>query len=264
MRLRLRFTKLGKVRFISHRDVARVWERVLRRAGVPVAITEGFSPRPKVHFGLALSTGHESLGEYLDVDLHPDATAPALEPLAEQLSDLLPPGMEVEAIAEVDRRATSLQQAVTSCTWLYALPDAEPGWLSEQADRLLGADELPVTRTRKGKTVHDDLRPAVVSLEALERLDIRTTDRHPEFPSQGPFLRTELSTQPRGVRPQELLDVFDRPLRAQRTVRLHQWITLDGARHEPLLAATRAPHVTGPPTLAAAETAEDIAGVRAS
>ena len=54
MRVRLRFTKQGKVRFTSHRDVARTWERVLRRAGLPVASTEGFSPRPKVHFGLAL------------------------------------------------------------------------------------------------------------------------------------------------------------------------------------------------------------------
>ena len=60
MRLRVRYTKLGKVRFISHRDTARAWERAIRRAELPVAYTEGFSPRPKVHFGLALSNGHES------------------------------------------------------------------------------------------------------------------------------------------------------------------------------------------------------------
>ncbi|MGZ4693054.1 MAG: TIGR03936 family radical SAM-associated protein, partial [Acidimicrobiales bacterium] len=68
MRVRFRFSKLGKIRFTSHRDVARLWERALRRAELPVALTEGFSPRPKVHFGLALSTSHESWGEYLDVD----------------------------------------------------------------------------------------------------------------------------------------------------------------------------------------------------
>ena len=66
-RVRLRFSKLGKVRWTSHRDVARMWERALRRAEVRVAYSEGFSPRPKLAFGLALSTGHESLGEYLDV-----------------------------------------------------------------------------------------------------------------------------------------------------------------------------------------------------
>ena len=65
MRLRVRFVKLGRVRFTSHRDVARMWERAVRRIGLPVARTEGFSPRPKLAFGLALSTGHESLAEYL-------------------------------------------------------------------------------------------------------------------------------------------------------------------------------------------------------
>src|SRR6478672_6634244 len=69
MKVRIRFSKLGKIRFTSHRDVARIWERALRRAAVPVAYTEGFSPHPKLSFGLALSTGHESLGEYLDVDM---------------------------------------------------------------------------------------------------------------------------------------------------------------------------------------------------
>ena len=56
MRIRARFAKRGKVRFTSHRDLARIWERVLRRAALPVARSEGFSPRPKLHFGLALST----------------------------------------------------------------------------------------------------------------------------------------------------------------------------------------------------------------
>ena len=57
MRIRLRFRKQGKVRFTSHRDVARMWERALRRLQLPVAYTEGFSPRPKLSFGLALPTG---------------------------------------------------------------------------------------------------------------------------------------------------------------------------------------------------------------
>src|SRR5436305_54477 len=135
MRIRLRFAKLGKVRFTSHRDVARMWERALRRASLPVAYTEGFSPRPKLHFGLALGTGHESLGEYLDIDLRPDlrpdlspdrlagfdvdgadevgvdgggdaetvAEALDLERDALRLSEALPEGIDVTALAVVDR-----------------------------------------------------------------------------------------------------------------------------------------------------------------
>ncbi|MGH9152349.1 MAG: TIGR03936 family radical SAM-associated protein, partial [Acidimicrobiales bacterium] len=69
MRLRFRFSKLGKVRWTSHRDVARMWERAFRRVELRLAYTQGFSPRPRVSFGLALPTGAESVAEYLDVEV---------------------------------------------------------------------------------------------------------------------------------------------------------------------------------------------------
>ena len=67
--VRVRYAKRGKVRWISHRDVARAFERALRIEQLPLAFTLGFSPRPKVSFGLALSTGYESDAEYLDLEL---------------------------------------------------------------------------------------------------------------------------------------------------------------------------------------------------
>ena len=75
MKLRIRYQKLGKVRFTSHRDAARIWERAIRRTGFPVAYSEGFSPRPRLSFGLALSTGHESLADYLDITVDPERAA---------------------------------------------------------------------------------------------------------------------------------------------------------------------------------------------
>ena len=68
-RVRFRFSKMGKIRFTSHRDVARMWERALRRSRLPVALSQGFSPHPLLSFGLALPTGCESYGEYLDARL---------------------------------------------------------------------------------------------------------------------------------------------------------------------------------------------------
>src|SRR5690606_21676527 len=113
-RIRIRFSKLGKVRFTSHRDVARIWERALRRADLPIAYTEGFAPRPKLSFGLALSTGHESLGEYVDVAF-PEGEVPVdLERLPELLSPALPAGIEVQTVQALQAGAPSLQQAVTS------------------------------------------------------------------------------------------------------------------------------------------------------
>ena len=141
-----------------------MWERALRRAELPVARTQGFSPRPKVHFGLALPTGHESLGEYLDVDLAPVEGLPDVDGLPARLSPLLPDGVEVEAAVEIDPRGSSLQQAVTSCGWWLDVPDVSPSDLAAEVARLLATERLPVTRERKGRPVTDDLRPGILDL----------------------------------------------------------------------------------------------------
>jgi radical SAM-linked protein len=106
MRIRFRFSKLGRIRFTSQRDVARMWERALRRARLPLAYTEGFSPRPQLSFGLALPTGAESLAEYLDVALDADRAAEAgidAAQLPAALNPLLPEGIEIEDAVVVER-----------------------------------------------------------------------------------------------------------------------------------------------------------------
>src|SRR5579862_8092945 len=90
--VRLRYAKRGKVRWISHRDVARALERAFRVAQLPLAFSEGFSPRPKVSFGLALSTGHESDAEYVDLVF---AEEVELETLPARLTPALPDGIAV-------------------------------------------------------------------------------------------------------------------------------------------------------------------------
>ena len=91
MRVRVRFNKLGKVRWTSHRDVARMWERAFRRVQLPLAYSGGFAPRPKVSFGLALPTGGESECEYLDVELA-DGAVVDVAVLPGRLSGALPVG----------------------------------------------------------------------------------------------------------------------------------------------------------------------------
>src|SRR5690348_10078673 len=96
--VRLRYTKRGKVRWISHRDVARALERAFRVAQLPLAFTEGFSPRPKVSFGLALSTGHESDAEYIDLVFAQEID---LDALPGRLTASLPDGIAV--VGEIGR-----------------------------------------------------------------------------------------------------------------------------------------------------------------
>jgi radical SAM-linked protein len=258
MRIRLRFTKLGKIRFTSQRDVARMWERALRRAELPLAYTAGFSPRPQLSFGLALPTGCESLAEYLDVVLdeqRPETAGVEVSALPALLTDLLPEGIDVEVAAPVDRRADSLQQQVTSCSWTMRVSGVSHRQLEGQVASLLAAPTVPIVRERKGREELDDLRPSVLALAVSDDPTPGSDPVGPERPSSVGVV-AELATQPRGVRPVELVrglvavsgtppegrsvggtldagsnvgtPVLDRACRTQ------QWIERDGARQEPL------------------------------
>lgn len=220
--IRLRYRKVGKVRFLGHRDVARVLERAIRRAGLPIRYSEGFAPRPRISFGLALSTGYESEAEYLDLAL----TGPQEpESVPAMVNETLPEGLEVTAVVELAPRALSLQQAVTSCTWELTLVDTNVDTVSSAVARALEAQHLPAVRERKGRQVTDDLRPLVRAL---------TVDG-PD--GGGVRLLAELGTQPRAVRPAELAAVLDPPPNLGSVRRLQQWIYADGARLDPLEAA---------------------------
>jgi radical SAM-linked protein len=237
--VRVRFAKRGKVRFISHRDVARAFERAFRIEQLQLAFTEGFSPRPKVSFGLALSVGHESDAEYLDVELtEPVDTAS----LAERLTPALPEGMPATGAARLIERAPALQESITEVQYRLATIDGrgQPvpvGVLGAAASGALASDELQVARVRKGKESVDDIRPVLRSIELAHDGDT-------------PVLELTLLTQPRGARPREVLDALDQftsatgggiGLAEHRVTRTSQWIERGGARLEPLEADAFAP-----------------------
>ena len=272
MRLRIRFSKIGKIRFTSHRDTARIWERGLRRAGLPVAYSEGFTPRPRISFGLALPTGYESEAEYLDVELAEEAAglsglgidgidgeaagsglgidgeaaglsglgavgeagwlsglgadgeAAGLSGLAGALTEAVPAGITVLAAAGIDRAGPSLQEAVTSCTWRIDVDGVDEEAAAAAAARALDAGEILITRERKGRTVTDDIRSQIVSLDTTS-----TT-------ADGIRLIAELGTKPRALRPSELLAGLDPSPRELRVRRLRQWIRTGSEQREPLEA----------------------------
>lgn len=242
MRIRVKFTKTGKIRWTSHRDVARMWERAFRRTDLPLAYSVGFSPRPKVSFGLALSTGHESLAEYLDLELDPARSdGLAVDELPLRLTAALPDGIDVVDAAVIGDRRGSLQHEVTSSTFEVIVAGATVEEVDAYVAAAVAADAIVITRTRKGTAVEDDVRPAILSVDVLDEVegdDGRTCVR----------FRAELATQPRGLRPAELLIALspaDRPLEEVRVRRTNQWISRDdGARAEPL------DEVPGPPDAA--------------
>jgi len=224
--VRLRYTKLGKVRWISHRDVARALERSFRVAQLPLAFTEGFSPRPKVSFGLALSTGHESDAEYVDLVL---AEPVELDELPVCLTASLPEGIAVVGVSPLADRAPALQEAVTSVEWRVHvahrdLTAADKADLHRSVEAALDAPTLTTTKHRKGRDVVEDVRPVIRRITVCDE------------PST--IVEMELSTQPRGAKPGEVLAAIG-DFTDVRTCRTHQWIERDGARQEPLDADTR-------------------------
>jgi radical SAM-linked protein len=214
VRLRVRYAKLGKVRFTSHRDTARIWERGLRKAGVPVVMSAGFTPRPRLAFGLALPTGAESIAEYLDIEVV-DGAVEVSPPLADELTVALPAGFTALLVEEGAAGAPSLQESVTSVTWELTPPGGTD--VAAAVMRLRAADELLLERERKGERRTDDVRPLIVALA----------------PS-GATMIAELATVGRGLRPAELATVAfpDVEVTSVRAMRTHQWIEHDGIRRE--------------------------------
>lgn len=241
LRLRIRFTKAGKIRFVSHRDVARLFERAMRIVRLPMAYSEGFSPRPKLSFGLALSVGHESDAEYLDVEV---TEMPDVESLAAALTDALPDGLTVEAVVVLEQGAASLQQVITSCTWRIEVLGAPTDRVTAAVAEALDAPELLLERVRKGKTAVADVRPAILALRVVGPCgDTPTRDG---MPIHGSELEVELSNESTSLRPSELIEVLGRlaagsdatepdgGLVEGRVRRTHQWIEVDGIRSEPV------------------------------
>jgi radical SAM-linked protein len=229
MILRVRYAKLGKVRFTSHRDTARIWERAVRRAGLPVLTTSGFTPRPRVSFGLALPTGAESIAEYLDLDVVDGAEYGHLEELPDRLTDALPSGFQVLVVASVAPGSGSLQDVVTSVTWELTAPAGADN--AAVADSLVSADALPLEWERKGERRVDDVRPLIVSLATS---------------ADGATMIAELATIGRSLRPAELATLAfpDTDPVGVRVLRTHQWIEHDGNRREVLALPATVPAPT--------------------
>ncbi|MBF9132372.1 DUF2344 domain-containing protein [Plantactinospora sp. S1510] len=163
-RIRIRYAKRGPLRFTSHRDFARAFERALRRAGVPVAFSQGFTPHPKISYASAAPTGVASEAEYLEIGLQ----AP-VDPsdLRTALDSALSPGLDV--LDAVVAGSGSLADRIDASRWRIELPGIEPDVLRNAVSAFLAAAEVMVERmTKQGRRVFD-ARAAVSGIDVIER-----------------------------------------------------------------------------------------------
>jgi radical SAM-linked protein len=158
-RLRLRFAKGEVLKYISHLDLARTWERVFRRAGLPVAYSKGFNPRPRFQIAAALPVGVTGWAEYLDVWLTVPLTC---EEAHSRLQPSLPPGLKVLDVGEVELRAPALQSQVWAADYRAIVQSREPlEAVRTRVEALLDASTVLRKRHHKGRLRTYDLRPLI-------------------------------------------------------------------------------------------------------
>ncbi len=116
--MRSRFYKKGDMVFISHLDLIRVFERAVRRAGIPVAYTQGFNPHPIMAFATALGVGVASEGEYIDIQLSDDMDSGLF---MSRLNSVLPDGLKIIKSKKISNKAKSLMSIVCSSIYLVKL-----------------------------------------------------------------------------------------------------------------------------------------------
>ena len=165
-KVRLRFTKKGELRFISHLELAHLFYRASRRAGLPLCHSEGFHPMPRIIFASALPVGVESLSEVVDMEL--EGRIGALEVL-EKLHQTLPPEIEILHVEEVPFSSSPSFLLRQSTYWIpldHLLPREAA---TENITKALEKGELFIRQERKGKERRVDIRPLIGRMDVKEK-----------------------------------------------------------------------------------------------
>jgi radical SAM-linked protein len=165
-RLVIRYAKRGRMRFASHRDIARAVERAVRRAGLPVAFSAGFSPHPKISYSGGAPTGAASEAEFLEI-----ALTESVDPddVRARLDASLPDGIDVIEAADLAVATTATQ--LEASVWQVELPGVQPQDAALAVRAFLASEHAEVERRTSSGVRRLDTRAGVVSLELDQRGD---------------------------------------------------------------------------------------------
>jgi radical SAM-linked protein len=161
--LRVKYAKRGRARFTSHRDFGRAFERALRRAGVPMAYTSGYSPHPRISYANAAPTGAASEAEYLEIGL---AAVCDPDKVRDALDAALPPGLDVVEVVTASPGA--LANELTGSVWRVDVPSLSVSTLQTAVDEFLAKEMVQVQRMTKNGMRDFDARAAVIALSVQD------------------------------------------------------------------------------------------------
>lgn len=225
-RLRLRYAKRGRLRFSSHRDFQRALERAIRRAGLPIAYSAGFSPHPKISYANAAPTGAASEAEYVEIALTRRRDP---QEVREALDAALPDGLDVvDAVDAAEAGPGGLTDRLEASVWRIELPGVAPGTASEALGQFLTSSRIEVQRRTKSGMRTFDARGAVLAAQVVD--------------SQGETSRGETPGQDRG---DGVAQVDPVPCAILQLVVRH---TTPAVRPDDILAALRSQADLAPPS----------------
>ncbi len=166
-RIRVRYEKKGRVKYLGHLEMIKVFERAFRRIGIPLKYTEGFNPHPKMSFALPSSVGFSSIGEYIDVEV---TEAVRIGKFIEKMNSALPGGLKLIVGGYVDAKAKSLMSMVDYSEFEIDFPlDAEIDMDSiMELEKILESGPIPARkRTKSGKIVEKNLKEDIHGYETV-------------------------------------------------------------------------------------------------
>ena len=185
VKYRVQFTKQGYASFLSHLDILRIFERAFRRAGIKIAYSEGFNPRPKISFAQPLALGIQSVAEFFDVEIKGRLS----QSLAELLNPFLPDGLSIVKAHVIHEKVPSLSQAIDLTEYEIILLDAQVDFhaVDRQLRKIRRARSIMMEKRVKGQVKLINARPFVeeirrrgnriiVRLRTVERRSLRIDD----------------------------------------------------------------------------------------
>jgi radical SAM-linked protein len=161
LRMLIRFTKRDDLRWLSHRDLMRLWERLFRRASVPLGMTEGFHPKPRMNFPSALAVGIAGDNELLEVEL---SEAWSAERLSQAIAEQAPPGLQIRRVEVVPEGQKKAQ--VARVVFAMDVPEARRPAAAARIAGFLAESTHPIER--EGRSAPLDLRPLVEDMSLVE------------------------------------------------------------------------------------------------
>lgn len=168
MRIRVKFTKEGNVKFVGHLDTVRLFQRAIKAAGIPVAYSQGFNPHSLVYFAMPLSVGVSSTGEYMDIVT---AEEMSVEEVQARLEKILVRGIDVVDAFEMPTSTESLMSLVDAADYEIVLPKTQLGQDAlQKMIAVMDQEEIMVIKKTKKKEKEVDIKPLICEFE-LEETD---------------------------------------------------------------------------------------------